>query len=118
MSVTAQGTAFSWTPDGGTAVTYCLTDISWSENGTELDVTTLCDTDTKKYEVGLLDLEVSITLDGVVETIEVGDEGAIAYTPQGGSAINLANAVCTSREFSAATDDKQTTTLTFKPAAA
>lgn len=114
-----KGTKLYW---GGTTGTYAvgdITDIGFSQDAAQVDVTDADDT-TRKTVTGVTDDEVTITVTGVPGTnLNVGQTNNVYITWNDGSTsgnTSTSNAhIVTSRRSSGAVGGAITTALTFKP---
>lgn len=110
MGFATQGSTVSI---GGTPETDLL-NIGFSENGNEIDVTSIGDAQ-RLFEAGTPDIEVTLEVNGDA-TPSIGSIGTIVITWNDGGSDTLIDALCTVREASGAEGDKRTTTVTFKRA--
>ena len=92
-----------------------LRDISFSENGEQIDTTVIGDV-YKLWEEGTVDLEATLEVLGQ-SSLARGAVGDLVFTfPDGSSPITLADAKIFTREVKGSLDSEFTTSLTFKKA--
>ena len=98
----------------GAAAQSNLVDLGFTEDGDPIDVTDLA-ASVKEYEVGIKDVELVVTVNGV-SSIAIGDTGAATITWNTGDTSTITTSVCTGRNVSGNGISGATTTeLTFKP---
>lgn len=111
MAFSANGSSITF---AGSAIGEVVS-INYTENGADIQVTDLGDSN-HAYEVGILDQECSIEINGDEAThATFGDTGALSISWNSGGSSSMASAVVTSVDTSGSLDDKVTTTITFKP---
>lgn len=98
------------THDGGPVE--CLRDITFSEDGEQIDTTCIGDLQ-KLYEEGTVDIEATLEVLGQ-SSIARGDVGDLVINWPHGDPQTLVNAKCFAREVSGSLDSEFTTSLTFK----
>ena len=111
MPKSANGTTFAFgTTDIGTVAS-----ISREDNGAEIDITGLADTE-KTYEAGQLDSKLTVTCYGAPADV-YGTSAAITIVYASGSSDSIGTYVCTGVSDSSEKDAPTTTTYKFARAA-
>ena len=91
-----------------------LTDLGFTEDGSPIDVTNLAST-VKEYEVGIKDIELTATVNGV-SAIVIGATGTPLITWNAGGTSTITTSVVTGRNVNGNGIGGATQTeLTFKP---
>ena len=93
-----------------------IRDISISKSGAKVQLSG-AEANQKEYGTGVPDVEVSITVVGVL-AVDVGDVGATTITWNDGSSDSLTNSIVVSVDTSGSEDSEITTTVTVAPAPA
>ena len=111
MALSANGTTFAFgSTDIGTVAS-----ISREDNGAEIDITGLTDTE-KTYEAGQLDSKLTVTCYGAPVDV-YGDSASVTIVYSSGTSETVGTFVCTGVSDSSEKDAPTTTTYKFARAA-
>jgi uncharacterized protein (DUF39 family) len=106
----ATSATFSW---NNTTVA-AITDISFSSDGNDVDVTGLSDAK-HVFEGGIPTDELTVDLNGYTTSLARGDTGSAQITWDGTNTSKITSARVSSVEYSASLDGAITTSLTLRP---